>query len=115
MTIFIILGCNAELAVTEIYEFPKALEEKFTFLKNDEYVQMINESGGIKYIIINTGGTVTLEAESKSNSVLFNIEESDIRSDVIERHIFKITLDKEYEFVKLYCNGEEISSNIYLW
>lgn len=116
MTILIIPGCKSELSVNEIYSFSKTLEEKFMSLNNNEYVQMITDRGGIKYIIINTSGMVTLEAESKANAVIFSVEETNVKSAIIERHIFKITLDKEYEYIELYRNGEQIAfDTVYGW
>lgn len=109
MAVLIMTACNSELAITELNSVPKRVNEIIEVLGSNDYVQMINDSNkDISYIIINTGGTVTVSVESKDDTILINIDEVENENKDKQKHIYKLTKDRDYEMIGLYKNGEEI-------
>lgn len=102
-------ACNSELAITELDTVPKRVNEIIGVLGSDDYIQMINDSKkDISYLVINTGGTVTVRVESKEDSILINIDEVENENEDQKQHLFKLTRDRDYEMIELFKNGESI-------
>ncbi|MEG0472621.1 MAG: hypothetical protein RR588_09820 [Solibacillus sp.] len=109
MVVFVLTACNSELAITELNSVPKRLNEILGILGSDEYVQMINDSKkDISYLVINTGGTVTVRVESKEDTMVIHIDEVENDNEDKKQHLFKLTRDRDYEIIDLYKNGESI-------
>lgn len=109
MVVFVLTACNSELAITELNSVPKRLNEILGILGSDEYVQMINDSKkDISYLVINTGGTVTVRVESKEDTMVIHIDEVENDNEYKMQHLFKLTRDRDYERIALYKNGESI-------
>ncbi|MDM5247716.1 hypothetical protein [Lysinibacillus sp. G4S2] len=112
-SIIVLSACNPTLAITEVKSVPKDLQETLNVLGMEDYVQMINNGEKRSYIVINTKDTVTVSVESKEDAIVINIDEVENQNDeVIKQHIYKLTVDANYEYIYLYKNGEQIPFNI---
>ncbi|MBG9452988.1 hypothetical protein ABE61_02545 [Lysinibacillus sphaericus] len=102
-------ACNSTLAITEVKSVSRDLQEILNVLGMEDYVQMINDGEKRSYIVINTKGTVTVSVKSKDDTIVINIDEVENQNDEgITQHIFKLTIDANYEYIDLYKNGEQI-------
>jgi len=124
--ILILSGCDDKLSYSQINE--RQLEKNV-----QTFIQSVTDENGIHlfidqntlYVYVN-GSNVTLgensliftdfvvEADGDSLNILFNEEKtSDYTDKSLNRTLlYKVDLDKDYEHIKAYKNGEEVSFGV---
>ncbi|MFJ7737723.1 hypothetical protein ACIQ2D_15525 [Lysinibacillus sp. NPDC097287] len=112
VVVLALTACNSELAITELNSVPKKLQKVLDQLRMDDYIQLVNDGEEIAYIAVNTKGTVTASVESNDDKIFVNIEEVEGQNEEIKQYIFKLTKDKDYEYMYLNKNGEEIPFDV---
>lgn len=96
VVVLALTACNSELAITELNAVPKKLQNALDQLEMHDYVQLVNAGEDTAYIVVNTKGTVT----------------ASVASEEVKRYIFKLTKDKDYEYMYLTKNGEQIPFDV---
>ena len=77
-----------------------------------DYIQLVQDGEDIAYIVVNTKGTVTASVESSDNTIYVNIEEGESQNEEIIQYVFKLTMDRGYEYMALKKNGEDIPIDV---
>ena len=113
IVILALTACNSELGITELKSVPNNVQKVTEQLGIDDYVQKIYVvDKDFSYIVINTKGTVTVSVESNDDTVSIKIEDEEGQNEEVKQHVYKLTTDRDYEYVQLYKNGEAIPFNV---
>ncbi|MFJ7952126.1 hypothetical protein ACIQZG_11425 [Lysinibacillus sp. NPDC096418] len=113
VVVLALTACNKELAITELESVPNDVEKALDQFEENSYVEKIYDvSKEISYIVINTKGIVTVSVESNDDKISIKIEEEDGQNEEAKQHIYKLTTDRDYEYILLYKNSEEIPFDV---
>lgn len=113
VVVLALTACNKELAITELESVPNDVEKALDQFEENSYVEKIYDvSKDISYIVINTKGIVTVSVESNDDKISIKIEEEDGQNEEAKQHIYKLTTDRDYEYILLYKNGDEIPFDV---
>lgn len=72
VTAILLAACNSsEMSITQVQKIPPKVQESIDFLDKDDKLQVVNDSkSDVKYIIIQSAGTVTAELEERENILI---------------------------------------------
>lgn len=107
----ILAACNSKLNVSKVKEdsLDKEIKQLVVNQGFENYVNLVDKGESAKYVVVNSGKGVDLVAERDGDTLKLQItDKSPNKSIVIYHHIFKISLDKNYDKIKIYRNEKEI-------
>ncbi|OZI10846.1 peptidylprolyl isomerase [Bacillaceae bacterium SAS-127] len=104
VTTAILLACNTStLSVSEIDIVPNDVQNK---IDSNYGLQLIYEGEDIAYIVYQTNGTVVTDLEVQDDTLKVKLDETNKQDDVIEQHVYKLTLDPEHDVIDVLINGK---------
>lgn len=81
---------------------------------DDKFASLIYSEQGTSYLLLNaTGTTETLLEEKDDNLHIYVTETDDSSPDIIDDVVYKFELEKKYDMIHLYLNGQEIAFEVW--
>jgi hypothetical protein len=127
VTIALLSGCNSKLSFSEVSENGgnKNFRSFINDVKGKNGVHLFFEGQKAVYVYLN-GSNVkqgekalyftdfNVKKNGETLSILYNTAETADYSNQSLKHelLYKVNLDKKYEFIKLFSNGEEVSFSV---
>jgi hypothetical protein len=100
----ILVACNTStLSMSEIDIVPDDVQNKIV---SNYSLQLIFDGEDIAYIIYQSNGTVVSDLEVQGETLKVKLDETNKQDDVIEQHVYKLTLDPEHEVIDVLINGK---------
>lgn len=104
VTTAILVACNTStLSMSEIDIVPNNVQDKIDL---NYKLQLIYEGEDIAYIFYQSKATVATDLETQGDTLKVKLDETDKQDDVIEQHVYKLTLDPEHEVIDVLINGK---------
>lgn len=100
----ILVACNTStLSMSELDIVPNNVQDK---IDSNYKLQLIYEGEDIAYIIYQSKGTVATDLETQGDTLKVKLDETNKQDDVMEQHVYKLTLDPEHEVIDVLINGK---------
>ncbi|MEI2364605.1 peptidylprolyl isomerase [Niallia circulans] len=100
----ILVACNTStLSMSELDIVPNNVQDK---IDSNYKLQLIYEGEDIAYIIYQSKGTVATDLETQGDTLKVKLDETNKQDDVMEQHVYKLTLDPEHEMIDVLINGK---------
>ncbi|MEK4385615.1 peptidylprolyl isomerase [Solibacillus sp. FSL W7-1464] len=110
VTAILLAACNSsEMSITQVQKIPPKVQESIDFLDKDDKLQVVNDSkSDVKYIIIQSAGTVTAELEERENILDIKLDTENETNSELKQHVFKVTRgDAQYDSINVKINGQD--------
>jgi chaperonin cofactor prefoldin len=103
-TTTLLVACNTStLSISEIDNVPNEVQDKIVA---NYTLQLILDGEDNAYIVFQSNGTVATNLETEGDTLKVKLDETNKQADVIEQHIYKLTLDPEHEVIDVLINGK---------
>lgn len=84
------------------------------FTEDDKFASFIYSETGTSYLLLNATGSIQIELEQKDSLLNIQITQKDDGTpNEIEDVVYALELDKTYDTIHLFENGEEIQFEIW--
>src|SRR4051812_9196537 len=104
VTTAILVACNTStLSKSELDIVPSNVQDK---IDSNYELQLIYDEKDIAYIIYQSKGEIITGLETQGNTLKVKLDETNKQDDVIEHHVYKLTLDPEHEVLDVLINGK---------
>ena len=98
----LLVACNSStLSISELEVVPKQVQSK---IENQHSLQLITDGETASYIVFQSSGTVTTDLETKDNTLIVKLDETN-KTQAVKTHVYKLTLDPEHEAIEVFVNG----------
>ena len=92
----------------------KDVQSLVDFTEDDKFASFIYSEAGTSYLLLNATGSIQIGLEEKDNLLYIQItQEDDGTPNEIEDLVYALELDKNYDTIHLFENGEEIPFEIW--
>ena len=98
-------SCNPlELSISEIQNVPNDVQDK---VNSDYTLQLITDGENMAYIIFYTKRTVTADLETKDDTLIVKLENTDKGKNELQQFVYKLTWDTtEHDTIEVLVNGQ---------
>lgn len=104
MTTAILVACNTStLSMSELEIIPNNVNDK---IDSNYTLQLIYDGEDIAYIVYHSKGTVATDLKTQGDTLKVRLDETNKQDDVIEQHVYKLTLDPEHGVIDVLINGK---------
>lgn len=97
---------DSKLSFSEIKRVPDNVQAK---IEPNSTLQLLNEKEEVSYLVYQTKGTVATDLEVQKETVQIKLDVSNNDSDEVKQHVYKLTLDPNYEVIDVFINGKSTS------
>ena len=101
----ILASCNSsELSISEIQNVPNKVQDEI----NSNYtLQLIFDGENKAYIIFHTKGTVTADLETKNNTLIVKLDNTDKDNNELKQFVYKLTWGATgHDTIEVLVNGQ---------
>lgn len=100
----LLVACNSSTLSTcgKIDIVPNGVQEK---IDSNYTLQLIFDGEDMAYIVYQSNGTVVTDLETEAGILKVKLDVTNKQADVVEQHVYKLTLDPEHEAINVLING----------
>lgn len=105
-------GEENELKIEQVEKPDADVQSVIDLTEDATYASLIYSPTKTSYLLLNTSGETSLTLESDGDKLSIQVTQSELAKEVVDE-AYAIDLDKEYESIHIYLNGEEIEFAIW--
>lgn len=107
-TLMLLTACNTNNSILSMSELEVVPDDVQAVIDPQYTLQLIFEGENIAYVVYQSKGQVVTDLEEQGDTLKVKLQVTK-EDDVIEQHVYKLTLDDKHEVIDALINGESAS------